>query len=439
MLGNVMTDSDKVSLRSHAAWRGKYRTRSHDAAHAEGPDVSHLPHTDNARISHQPASVVATQDALDSLLSHLRQVGSFAYDSEFIGEMSYLPKLCLVQVGTEQGVWLIDPLADVDLDGFWQLLADPGARKIVHAGQQDVEPVIRILGRSAQNVVDTQIAGGFIGLAYPTSLQRLVEELLGIHLSKGLTFTDWTQRPLSSQQLRYAADDVRYLPAMWHEIEQRFPSPHTPLWINEQCQAMCSFTQYQFTPETACLRIKGASSLNPTQLGMLRELAIWRDASAREADLPPRAYLKDEVLIDLCRNPVHTPDRLAGFRGLPRPVATTHADTILKALTDGAAHPMPDLPGLRKIEQSSAQEFTADSVSAILQAISHAQGIDAALVASRAELTAMLADLDHPQKLASHPLMQGWRKAAAGDQLLAILRDKRSLKLSWVDGRLCEQ
>lgn len=432
-----MTDSDKHSLRSHAAWRGKYRSRSHDAAHAEGPDVSQLPGTDNARISRQAATVVDMQPALDRLLGHLREVGSFAYDSEFIGEMSYLPKLCLVQVGTEDGVWLIDPLAELNIQGFWELLTDPSVRKIVHAGQQDVEPVIRIMGQPARNVVDTQIAGGLIGLAYPTSLQRLVEELLGIHLNKGLTFTDWTQRPLSSQQLRYAADDVRYLPAMWHEIEARFPSPHTPAWLKEQCETMCSFTPYQFTPETACLRIKGASSLNPVQLGMLRELAIWRDTAAREADLPPRAYLKDEVLIDLCRNPVKTHERLAAFRGLPRPVMTHHADTILRALTDGAAHPMPDIPGLRKIEQSSAEEFTADSVYALLQAIAHAQGIDAALVASRAEVTAMLVDLHRPERLTSHPLMQGWRKAAVGDQLLAVLRDKRRLQLSWTDGRLC--
>jgi ribonuclease D len=434
-----MTEADKHSLRSHAAWRGKYRSRSHDAAHAVEADVSQLPSTDNPRISREPAIVVDTQDALDELLTHLREVGSFAYDSEFIGEMSYLPRLCLVQVGTEEGVWLIDPLADVSLNGFWELLADPAVRKIVHAGQQDVEPVIRILGRPAQSIVDTQIAGGFIGLAYPTSLQRLVEELLGIHLSKGLTFTDWTQRPLSAQQLRYAADDVRYLPAMWHEIEQRFPSPRTLLWLKEQSDTMCSFTQYQFSPETACLRIKGASSLKPFQLGMLRELAIWRDAAAREADLPPRAYLKDEILIDLCRNPVKTPERLAAFRGLPHPVVTNHADAILKALVDGAAQPMPDLPGLRKIEQSSAEEFTTDSVSALLQVISHAQGIDAGLVASRADLAAMLADLDRPEQLALHPLMQGWRKAAVGDQLLAVLREKRLVQLSWVAGRLCEQ
>lgn len=434
-----MTDSDKQSLRSHAAWRGKYRARNHDAAHAEGHDVSQLPQTDNPRISSEPATVVQTPEALAELLAHLRQSGTFAYDSEFIGEMSYVPKLCVLQVATEQRIALIDPLAELDLSSFWELLADPGVRKIVHAGQQDVEPVVRLLGRPARNVVDTQIAGGFIGLSYPTSLQRLVAQLLGIHLGKGLTFTDWTQRPLSAQQLRYAADDVRYLPAMWHEIEKRFPSPRTAAWLDEQCVTMCSFTPYQFDPANACQRIKGASSLNATQLGMLRELAIWRDGAAREADLPPRAYLKDEILIDLCRNPAKTPERLATFRGLPRPVLINHGDAILKALTEGAAHPMADVPGLRKIEQSPSEEFSTDSIHALIQTLAHAQRIDAALVASRGDTAALLGDLHDPQRLARHPLMQGWRRTAVGDELMAILSGQRRLQVRWNDGRLTAQ
>ena len=153
-------------------------------------------------------SLVDQQQDLHLLIERLRSVGSFAYDSEFIGEMSYVPKLCLIQIATEQEIALVDPLADLDLMPLWELFADPAVQKIVHAGAQDMEPVIRMLGRPATNVLDTQIAAGFARLPYPISLQRMVLQLLGIKLGKGLTFTHWDQRPLSSQQTRYAADDV---------------------------------------------------------------------------------------------------------------------------------------------------------------------------------------------------------------------------------------
>ena len=107
---------------------------------------------------------------------------------------------------------LIDPLAGIDLRPFWELLCDPSVEKIVHAGQQDIEPVVRHLGRAPANIFDTQIAAGLAGLPYPVSLSKLVNELAGAKLGKGLTFTHWDQRPLSAMQLRYAADDVRYLP-----------------------------------------------------------------------------------------------------------------------------------------------------------------------------------------------------------------------------------
>src|SRR5262249_48948952 len=146
--------------------------------------------------------------------------------SEFIGELTYVPKLCVIQVATTERVELIDPLADIDLTPFWELIADETVEKVVHAGLQDIEPVVRILNRPAANVFDTQIAAGLAGMTYPLSLSKLVYELVGYKLGKGLTFSHWDQRPLSASQLRYAADDVRYLPAARAELARRLERLH---------------------------------------------------------------------------------------------------------------------------------------------------------------------------------------------------------------------
>ena len=187
------------------------RSRSHLAAHLDNDQPIDVPEMD---LVHRSGPVLVTTDEqLTRLILTLRDDGSFAYDSEFIGEQSYHPRLCLVQVASHSTLALIDPLAALDLTPFWELLADPSVTKIVHAGDSDIEPVVRHLGRAAANVFDTQIGAGFVGLPYPVSLKKLVFELTSVHLGRDLGFSDWQQRPLTPVQIRYAADDVRYLPA----------------------------------------------------------------------------------------------------------------------------------------------------------------------------------------------------------------------------------
>ena len=128
--------------------RANHRARQHADAHAEGP--GNHPIIDKPDVPRSEPVMVTTTEQLSELLAHLRSAGSFAYDSEFIGELTYVPKLCLVQVATTSRLALIDPLPGLDLKPFWEIVADESVEKITHAGEQDVEPVIRHLGREAK-------------------------------------------------------------------------------------------------------------------------------------------------------------------------------------------------------------------------------------------------------------------------------------------------
>ena len=259
--------------------RSAHRDRAHEDAHAEAAaEPAHIP--DHALVLRGPADLVDTEAGFTELLVHLRSAGRFAYDSEFIGELSYYPKLCLIQVASAEKVALIDPIAGFDLRPFWELLADPSVEKIVHAGQQDIEPVVRHLGRGPANVFDTQIAAGMAAMPYPVSLSKLVMETAGVKLGKGLTFTHWDQRPLSNMQLRYAADDVRYLPLLREEIGRRLDALGHAAWAKQECDAQCDPSLYGFDPETSYQRVRGSGSLDPRNLAVLRALVAWRDASA---------------------------------------------------------------------------------------------------------------------------------------------------------------
>jgi ribonuclease D len=318
--------------------------------------------------------------------------------------------------------------------------------KVVHAGQQDVEPVARILGggRGARNVVDTQVAAGFAGLAYPVALSKLVLEHFGVKLGKGLTFTHWDQRPLSAVQLRYAADDVRYLPALWDALRKRVEALGHKDWAIAECQEMCDPKQFGFDPDANYHRIRGSGTLSAAGLAVLRELTIWRDSAARAANVPARALVRDEILLDMARSPIKQIERLDRVRGLPRPVEEEHGQAIIDATHRALASPMAQRSIARAHEPSPTERFRADSLFASACALCAARSVDAALATSRQEIGEFLRHATR-NDAASHAaldqlhLMRGWRREALGIPLLNFLRGEPShanLNFVWRDGRL---
>ena len=413
--------------------RAAHRARAHESAHADdnNGEPAHPPRPSHPLIPAGPATVVTTDEQLEELIAHLRDSATFAYDSEFIGEMSYFPRLCLIQAATAQRVALVDPLAGVELRPFWELIADQSVEKVVHAGQQDVEPVWRHIGREARNVFDTQIAAGFFALPYPLSLSKLVGELTGAKLGKGLTFSHWDQRPLSSMQLRYAADDVRYLPLAREELRKRLEANGRAAWAAEECAAMTDPVLYRFDPDSSYLRVRGATSLHAKNLAVLRELTIWRDAAARAEDVPPRTFLRDEILIDLSRQPVKAVEKLDRVKGLPRPVEKEHGARIVEATLRALAGLAPKVPFGRDEEPTPRERFRSDAFWAAAQTICAGRGVDTAVVTSRQEVGELYRALAAGEDVSRMRLMKGWRREALGEALVELFKGRTSLQVAW--------
>ena len=406
-------------------YRSRYRQRAHAEAHADESPVAENDVPTSVACFRGKAELIESNDALADLLTHLKAAGSFAYDSEFIGESSYHPKLCLIQTATVERVSLIDPLAPgLDLTPFWQLLADESIEKIVHAGAQDVEPVHRLIGRPTVNLFDTQIAAGFVALAYPASLAKLTFATVDVNLAKGLTFTQWDARPFSAKQLRYAADDVRYLPAVAAEIKRRLGITGHAAWAAAACQELCEPGQYKFSTDTAIEKVRGSGSLAGGQLSALLDLAVWRDSAARETDLPARAFLKDEILIDLVRHKPKTVDQLGRIRNLPRPLIDRQGGQLIEMIAAGLAKPYAGPAQVQRSEPTVAQRFAADALWTAAQAVSQGQSIDPASVTSRQEI----GELHHALVSGNSPddlrLMAGWRREALGDKLVEIWKTR---------------
>ena len=287
--------------KSQTAYRSRHRARQHAEAH-DADDGQRAEVPDHPLIPAGKPILIEDEAGLTEALDALHDAGTFAYDTEFIGEETYHPVLCLIQVATTENVWLIDPMNGLDVMEVWDLIADPQVRTLVHAGEQDLEPVVRHLGEPPANVFDTQIAAGLAGMAWPTSLAKLVGELAGVPLGKGLTFTDWAQRPLSGKQKHYAADDVRYLPAVAAALDEDLERRGHPAWAQAECDAACASRPPRVRPRPRRPPGQGRRRRSTrTSVPVLREhLVAWRDVLAREHDLPVRAFVKDEAIVAIC-------------------------------------------------------------------------------------------------------------------------------------------
>jgi ribonuclease D len=162
--------------------------------------------------------IVTQPEELAACCAYLASCPHFGFDTEFVGEDSYHPRLCLVQVATDERLFLIDPLSTGPLDAFWALVVDPARVVIVHAGREEVRLCRLWAGRTPGNLFDLQLAAGLTGLPYPLGHGALVNQVLGIRLAKGETLTEWRHRPLTAAQVRYALDDVRYLIPLWQRL-----------------------------------------------------------------------------------------------------------------------------------------------------------------------------------------------------------------------------
>ena len=208
-------------------------------------------------------------------------------------------------------------------------------------------------------------------------------------------------------QLRYAADDVRFLPLVRARLGEILTSAGHDRWAAEECASECNASGQRFDPATQYLRVRGAGSLQPRNAAVLRELTAWRDAAARAHDVPPRTFLRDEVMLDLARSPVKSVEKLDRVRGLPRPVEHAHGARIVELTTRAMAMAADELPAARDPEPPPRERFATDALWAAAQCICAGRSIDPAIAADRQEVGEFVRMFRAGRDVSSHRLMTG--------------------------------
>ena len=228
---------------------------------------------------------IATAEGLAKFCGELESAEVIGFDTEFVSEHTYRSQLCLVQVCTPTGLAVIDPLSAGDLNRFWEVLARPGHQTIVHAGREELGFALHSVGKCPADLLDVQIAAGLIGGEYPAGYGSLLDRLLRVTTQKGETRTDWRKRPLSSQQIDYALDDVRYLIPLHDKLTERLAKLGRLPWLASEMAAFQDEVIASRTRER-WRRISGLSGLSPRSLAVAREVWRWREAESATARSP---------------------------------------------------------------------------------------------------------------------------------------------------------
>ena len=244
-------------------------------------------------------TVLAEPDAVAAFCDRLRAEPFVAVDTEFMRERTYWSRLCLVQLAGRDEAAAIDPLAGgVDLRPLFDLLADETVLKVFHAARQDLEIFFHLTGEVPRPVFDTQVAAMVCGFGDQIGYEAIVRKVAGGRIDKDSRVTDWSRRPLTERQVRYALADVTHLRGVYERIAAMLEKNGRAAWIDEEMAVLTGPDTYRVDVDRLWRRIK-TKGRKPRQLAALRELVRWREETAQRRDVPRGRVVKDDVLAQI--------------------------------------------------------------------------------------------------------------------------------------------
>ena len=297
-------------------------------------------------------------DQLAAAVARWQAAPSVAIDTEFVRERTFRARLGLVQVAVAGEVALVDAVRINDLSPLGTILGGAGSRKILHSCSEDLPVLRRATGVSLGPLFDTQIAAAFAGLGPSLSYAALILALFGVQLDTDETRTDWLRRPLSPEQLRYAADDVEYLPEAAAELERRLVTLGRLEWALEDSATLAASDTDGPAPSDAWRRVKGLDRCPPPVQAVARGLAAWREREAARLDVARPFLLRDETLIALARRDSVSLQEIVRLPGYDPRRHASHASRWLEALAaarleveTGAASVEPPVPSAADLDR----------------------------------------------------------------------------------------
>lgn len=369
--------------------------------------------------------ITATSD-LTALVERLSRHDYVTVDTEFMRESTYWPDLCLIQIASDDEEAIIDPLAKgINLTPLYELMSDESTVKVFHAARQDVEIFHKLSGRIPTPLFDSQVAAMVCGYGEQVSYSQLVKKITGHDLDKSSRFTDWAKRPLSEKQLKYAMGDVTHLRIIYKKLRTMLEKSGRTGWLAEEMETLTSVETYVTEPAEAWRRMKMRVKSRKA-LGILMELAEWRESLAQRANIPRGRVMKDDALYDIANQAPATVKDLGHLRAVSEGFARSDkGKEVIAAVEKGKAKDIETIPPLKKGTPLDANAVAVcELLRVLLKAVAAENGVAPKMIATAGDLE-KLAQSDE----ADIPALHGWRFELFGEPALRIKRGELHLTI----------
>ncbi|GAA0356333.1 ribonuclease D [Bowmanella denitrificans] len=364
------------------------------------------------------------------LASYCQQASGKSYiavDTEFVRTRTLYPQLGLIQLYDGEQLALVDPLAVDDLSALVQLLTDERVIKVLHSCSEDLETFWTAMKVVPTPLFDTQFAAGLLNMGPSLGYAKLVEQRLGISLDKGESRTDWLARPLSEQQLDYAANDVFHLYALYPQLANEIEALGRTQWVFDEMQQLAEKKRRELPDDYVYLTIKNNWQIKGKALLVLKELAKWRIQKARSKNLALNFVFKEQYLLELAKRQPMQRNALFAISGMPPQDVRRHGDellAIMNACMDVPPEHFP--PKIERLVDFSAYKKVSQALRQLCEEVSQGLNIPVELLGSKKQINQLLKwlwfSLDEGKLADLKPdLICGWRQPLLQEGIQRIL------------------
>lgn len=369
-------------------------------------------------------TLIETKESLQDFYDANKQAEWLALDTEFIGERRYETLLCLIQVATPNGFYLIDPLKMSDIQLFLDLVEDENILKLTHAGENDYRLLNLYWGTIPRNLFDTQIAAGFVGHGYPTSYSKLVEKELNIGLDKGYAATDWEARPLKKKQLEYALSDVLHLFKLYQNLTKSLRKSNRFEWVESEMKKWESPAYYERDPHREALMNTLMQSIKQHKQVFLLRLYEWRRTEAQKQNHSKEMVLPAKYIAPILRGIDAGKQALLDSRIIPNRLIEQHWNTFQELYQEPVK--LEELEILKRLPPTVKEDPKKDISMELLHVLVKFKCMDSGIAPS---LVLNKSDLTYAQPGAElfSTESNDWRSEFLGEAMIKWLNNRGEL------------